>query len=114
MLKEYSKDCLIINGGQNVKLEKEFIEFKNYSRQIPVPFKIYADFECLLKGCDSGVHNNWFSYTSKYQNHTPCSFAYKLLCTDDKYSKDVSCSEEKILCLNLFTAFSKNMNIVRG
>ena len=89
MLKEYSKDCLIINGGQNVKLEKEFIEFKNYSRQIPVPFKIYADFECLLKGCDSGVHNNWFSYTSKYQNHIPCSFAYKLLCTDDKYSKDV-------------------------
>ena len=27
------------------KLEKGFIEFKNYSRQILVPFKIYDDFE---------------------------------------------------------------------
>ena len=30
-----------------------------------------------------------FSYTSKYQDHIPCSFAYKLVCIDDKFSKDV-------------------------
>ena len=40
VLKEHGRDCLLINGKQNVKLEKGFIEFKNYSRQIPVPFKI--------------------------------------------------------------------------
>ena len=28
-------------------------------------------------------------YTSKYQNNIPCSFAYKLVCVDDKFSKDV-------------------------
>ena len=39
----------MINGKQNVKLKKGFISFKNYSRRIPVPFKIYADFECILK-----------------------------------------------------------------
>ena len=63
VLNEHKKDCLMINGGQNVKLEKGFIEFKNYSRPIPVPFKIYADFECLLKSCDKGVDNDCFSYT---------------------------------------------------
>ena len=38
VLEEHSGDCLMINDGQKVKLETGFIEFKNYSRQIPVPF----------------------------------------------------------------------------
>ena len=25
----------------------------------------------------------------KYQNHIPCSFAYKLVCVDDKFSKPI-------------------------
>ena len=79
----------MINVGQNVKVEKRFIKFKNCSRQIPVPFKIYADFEFLLKGVDCGVDNDCFSYTRKYQDHIPCSFAYKLVCVDDKFSKDL-------------------------
>ena len=70
VLKEHGKDCLIINGGQNVKLEKGFIKSKNYPRPIPVPFKIYADFECLLKSWDVGVDNDCFSYTRKYQDHS--------------------------------------------
>ena len=43
ILNEHKKDCLVINGKQNVKLESGFISFKNYSRQIPVPFKTYGD-----------------------------------------------------------------------
>ena len=89
MLDSHKKDCLLINGDQDVKLEKGFIEFKNFNRQIPLPFKIYANFECLLKPRDVGVDNDCFSYTSKYQDHVPCSFAYKLVCVDDKFSKDV-------------------------
>ena len=75
------------NGKQNVKLEKGFISFKNYSRQIPVPFKIYAYFECILKNVDTDVINNDISYTKKYQDHIPCSFSYKVVCVDNKYSK---------------------------
>ena len=45
ILNEHKEDGLVINGKTNVKLEKGFISFKNNSRQIPVPFKIYADFE---------------------------------------------------------------------
>ena len=88
ILLDHGKDCLLINGGQNVKLEKGFIEFKNFNRQIPVPFKIYADFECFLKPRD--VDNDCFSYTKKYQDHVPCSFAYKLVCVDNKFSRDVA------------------------
>ena len=57
---------------------------------IPAPFKIYADFECLLKEVDSDCFSyEGISFTTKYQDHIPCSFAYKLVCVDDQYSKDV-------------------------
>ena len=36
----------------SLKLEKGIIELKNYFKQIPVPFKIYADFECNLRGAE--------------------------------------------------------------
>ena len=45
MLKGHREDCLSLYGAQFVKLEKGTIEFRNYFKQIPVPFKIYADFE---------------------------------------------------------------------
>ena len=38
-----------INGKQPVKLEKGIIEFESHFKQIPVPFKIYADCECNLR-----------------------------------------------------------------
>ena len=89
VLIEHKEDCLIINGKQNVKLESGFIIFKNFNKQILVPFKIYADFECLLKCVDCGIDNDNFSYTRKYQDHIPCSFTYKVGCIDNKYSKDI-------------------------
>ena len=49
-----------------------------------------TDFECLLKSVDNGgIDNECFSYTQKYQDHVPCSFAYKVVYIDDKFSKDV-------------------------
>ena len=92
VLKKHKKDCLMINGAQNVKLEKGFIEFKNFNRQIPVPFKIYADFECLLKSCNVGVD-------IKTTLHVVLLI------------KMLYCTEVKIQCLNLFNVFSKSMII---
>ena len=85
MLIKHKKDCLSFNGKQSVKLEEGIIEFENYFKQIPVPFKIYADFECNLKGVESYEG----SYTKKYQDHVPCSFAYKFICIDDKFTKPI-------------------------
>ena len=111
---EHGKDCLIVNGEQRVKLEKGFIEFKNYNKEIPAPFKIDADFECLSKNVDSGINNDCFSYTAKYQDHITCRFAYKLVCVNDKYSKDVvSYRGKKMQFLNLFSVFLKSIIIVK-
>ena len=74
-----------INGAQSVRLEKGTIEFKNYFKQIPVPFKIYADFECNLKS----VKSYEGFYLKKYQDHISCSFAYKLVCVDDEFTKPI-------------------------
>ena len=41
---EHRTDCLVINGKLSVKLKSETIKFKNYFKQLPVPFKVYADF----------------------------------------------------------------------
>ena len=53
MFTKHKEVCLSINGAQSVRLEKGTIEFKNYFKQIPLPFKIYADFECNLKSVES-------------------------------------------------------------
>ena len=89
VLNRQREHCLLINGGQRVKLEKGLIEFNNYNKMIPAPFETYADFECLLKNVDCGINNDCFSYTAKYQDYIRCSFAYKLVCVNDKFSKDV-------------------------
>ena len=74
VLIKHKENCLSINGKQSVKLEKKITEFENYFKQMPVPFKIYADFECNLRGVESYEG----SYTKKYQDHVTCSFAYKV------------------------------------
>ena len=90
---EHKENCLIINGKQNEKLGKGSISFKNYSKQLPALFKIYADFECILSATPSkrlkSSDKNNVSYTEKYQAHIPCSFADKVVCVDNKFSKVV-------------------------
>ena len=114
LLKDHGGDGLLINGGQKVKLEKGFIEFKNYNRQIPIPFKIYADFKCLLKNVDSGIDNDCFSYTSKYQDHVPCSFAYKLVYINDKFSIDIVLYRGKDAVFKFIQHIFKEYDYCRG
>ena len=112
MLDNHKSVCLSINGEQTVNLRYGSTSFTNYSRQIAVPFKIYADFECILEKCSdkqgegaeqvsetsrasnservqrvTSITNS--SSTIKYQNHVLCGFSYKLACVDDRFSKDV-------------------------
>ena len=72
--------CLI---RQKIKIKKI------YFKQLPVPFKIYADFECIFKKVDFINCASNGSYTRKYQDHIPCSFAYKVDCIDNKFSRKV-------------------------
>ena len=85
ILIKHKKDCLSINGVQSVKLEEGIINFEHYFKQLPIPFKIYADFECNLKNAE--IYEG--PYTKKYHNHIPCSYAYKIVCIDDRFSKSI-------------------------
>ena len=50
-----------------------------------VPFKIYADFECNLKDTETyeGV------CIKKYHDRVPCSYAFKVSCKDNRFSKPI-------------------------
>ena len=48
-------------------------------------FKIYANFECKLESAE--VYED--SYTKKYQDHVPCSFAYKIVFIDNRFTKPI-------------------------
>lgn len=48
-------------------------------KTLRVPYVIYADFETLNKGS-----------TSKTQLFEPCSYGYKVICTDPNFSKETS------------------------
>ena len=86
VLIKHKENCLSINGKQSVKLEKGIIEFENYFKQIPVPFKIYADFECNIKSVESYEG----PYTQKeYQDYIPCSFTCKVAWIDNSFTKPI-------------------------
>ena len=65
----------------------EYVKFENFERKIKSLFMIYADFESILVLKVNGRQNPKESYTNKYQKHVACSYGYKLVCVDDKFSK---------------------------
>ena len=100
ILADHANNCLTINGMQAINMPKpgkNILNFKNFYKQLPAPFVIYADFEAITKkvqGCelseDMKNEKNKRSYTEAYQTHEDCGSAYKVVCCyDDKYSKDI-------------------------
>ena len=98
MLNNYKEICLSINDAQSVRLEKILNEFKNYFKQIPVPFKISIDLWCHLESVESYECSYW----KKYQDHIPFSFAYELVCVDDNFSKPIVVFRDKIAAYEFF------------
>ena len=82
VLSNHKKQSLFINGCQAVNYASGIIKFKNYEKQVPVPFKIYADIVRFLRRTNSyeGEH------TIKYQEHFPNSIGAKLVCIDDRFT----------------------------
>ena len=75
VLSNHKKQCLLINGCQAANYESGITKFKNYEKQVPVPFTIYADTECFLKR----THSYEGEHTIKYQEHFPNSIGAKLV-----------------------------------
>ena len=97
ILNNHRERCLLINDTQAVKYETGIIKFKNYEKQIPIPFKIYADIECLLKG----INIDEGKYTKLYQKHIPNSIGAKLVCIDHKFTLLTAIFQGKN-CINNF------------
>ena len=53
---------------------KTILKFENYNKQFPIPFVIYADFECFTKPMSTCCPNPEDSYTYNYQKHEPSGF----------------------------------------
>ena len=89
-LKRHIKNCFKSNGKQGIVIPKQckYVRFKNFERKIKSPFMINADFESMLVAEDNGKQNPEESYTNKYQKHVACSYGYKLVYVDDKFSKN--------------------------
>lgn len=92
VLTKHQQNCIIINSVQGVTMpeEGETLQFKNYSKQMPVPFVIYADFEAITRPVSSCKPDDTKSYSEAYQMHEDCGYGYKVVfCYDDKYSKPI-------------------------
>ena len=106
---EHEEVCLSINGAQYVRLDKGATDFKNYFKRLPVPFKVYADFESSLKSVESYEG----SYSKKHQDHIPCSFATNLFVLMINLASRLLFLEVKMLLINLLKQLLKSMNTVQ-
>ena len=106
ILDQYKKQCLLINGTQPVNYESGIIKFKNYEKQVPIIFKIYADTECFLE------RTNFYEgqHTIKCQKHTSNSIGAKFVCVDDRFTSSFIILKEMIVLMNLLNGFLDKKN----
>ena len=110
---ESKENCLIINGKQSLKLKSGSISFKNYFKQLPVPFKIYADFECILKGLKNS--DKIMALTQKNMKIVFLAVLLtKLHVLIINSVKKSFCTEEKMKLVDLLKKYLKSMIIVRN
>ena len=104
ILKRHIKDCFKINGKQRITMPKK-VNMLNSKikkiRKIKSPFITYADFESILV-----PENNARRVLYKQiQKHIACSYGYKLVCADDKFSKTFKTYFGKDLVYNFINNF---------
>ena len=66
-----------------------FLYFKNYHKKLPIPFVVYADFECFTKPMNSCSPNPKESYNYNYQKHEPSGFCFYVKGIVDKKIKPI-------------------------
>ena len=62
--------------------KKSILKFKHHLKKLPLPFIIYADFECFTIPVNSCQPNPEKSYTKTYQKHEPSGFCLYLKTLD--------------------------------
>ena len=78
------------HSPQRVEMPSEadkWLKFNKHAYQLRVPFVIYCDLESLLTKVDSCDPDPSKSSTSVVDQHIPCGFCYRVVSTNNKYSK---------------------------
>ena len=94
--------------------KKTILNFQNHYKKLPIPFVVYADFECFTKPINSCQPNPNNSFTQEYQKHEPSGYCLYLKGLDgikDNYkpivytkkSEDDNISEKFIKHLKIIT-----------
>ena len=89
------------------------LSFSDYHKQLPLPFTIYADMECIIKPLTSNNIDN--GNMEKFQEHIPCSFAYKVVChTNPDLSKPVTLYRGENVIKNLVDNLNKESDYIHN
>ena len=90
LLEKHIKYC---SNNQTVAVKmpepNTMLYFKNYFKQLPIPFVVYADFECFTKPMNSCSPNPKESYNYNYQKHEPSGFCFYVKGIVDKKIKPI-------------------------
>ena len=68
----------------------------------------------IFSECECDSIKNDSSYIEKYHSHTPCSFAYKVVCIHNKFSKKVVFFKRKNAAYQFFETILNEYSYCRG
>ena len=94
ILNKHKELCIAQNGTQKIKLPdknnkkpQKIIHYKFFSKQLPAPFVIYADFECITPPPKKNdVYHG--DHTEAYQEQKSSGYGYKIVCYyNEDYNK---------------------------
>ena len=114
VLEEHGETCLKTNAKPTLKLRSGSVKYKNHFKQLAMPFKIYVNCKYNVKGVRSSDRGDNTSCTEKHQAHIPCSFVFKLVCVDNKFSKSVALYRGKNVVYRFIKAILKEYGYCRG
>ena len=70
-----------------VKGENDLLEFRDFEKTLKVPFVIYADLETIVRKLDTCQPNPDKSACTPLTKLDVCGFGYKVVCQDERYTK---------------------------
>ncbi|MES9880480.1 MAG: endonuclease domain-containing protein, partial [Sedimenticola sp.] len=91
LFENHEKNCSI-NGEQKITLpekdKNDVLKFETFQQQLMCPFVLYCDFETIVRDVHTCAPDPKKSSTTVTKHQEVCSYGYKRVCTDDRYTKE--------------------------
>lgn len=82
VLKEHLDNCIQVDVSQAIKMptkDNNILEYKNFHKQLPVPFVAITDFEATTEKISGCQQNSKKSHTGAYQKPIVTGYGYKVI-----------------------------------